>query len=228
MNKHVGRLQQLNDKLSRLPKSDSKARANIESEIVQYIESQIGEKKLATQVARTGAKLGLARLIDQLGEVKVTSDVVVSSQPDESRKPVAPDGIKPPEGTSPAAAKSKKPGEQVYGPPGGIKGKNIYTMSLLTDSGTEADVLTRKAEALSQAAAKVKEAGIADLAHDLHAQAEKLKAEAARLRSKPQATPASPDGSSAELQRSIHELHEQVQHLRKEIGELRELLQRQK
>ena len=100
---------------------------------------------------------------------------------------------------------------------------------------------THQAEALSQASAKLKEAGLHDQAKQLADQAAKLrdkaaeiaKREAERIHAQPQGGFAAGSfsgmafagGPPAELHRGIKELHEQVQLLRKEVAELRELLQ---
>jgi hypothetical protein len=99
-----------------------------------------------------------------------------------------------------------------------------------------------QAEALAQAAHRLKEANLPDQARNLTEQAERARNEAAAAE-KMEADQAQvnarvmndmhdavvlavPGQHGAELHRSIKELQEQVQLLRKEVGELRELLQK--
>lgn len=98
-------------------------------------------------------------------------------------------------------------------------------------------VLAQQAEALTQAASRLKESGLHDQARHLMEHAEKLRDESAAManREREQQRLRARTGGHAEgfitvavppdeLLRSIRELQEQVQSLRKEVAELREIL----
>lgn len=91
----------------------------------------------------------------------------------------------------------------------------------------EIEELSRKADALRSAAAKLKEAGLGDQARSLAEQAEKVEQEAEKLRARSfEVSFTNVDHPPFELHRSIQELREQVQALRGEVGELRKLLEK--
>src|SRR5262249_27864141 len=118
-------------------------------------------------------------------------------------------------------------GPHPWGQPGGGGGPAFGPAS----GGADAEGMLRKAEALFQAAAKLKEAGLEDQAKEIVRQAESTKAWAETVRDHAARFPGGPPGFPAgpiagELQHSIRELHEQVQLLRKEVAELRDLLRR--
>lgn len=191
-------------------------------------------QKLQAQVAKTGggdqeAREKLQRL---MGELEKT---VAERQ---RRKMVMAPGANPfgpgAPGAPVAPGTPLPPGGQAWKFQPGAGGAVPGAVFWMAEGGApEVAELMRKADALTQASAKLKEAGLEQQSRELHEQAEKLRAHAEKIRSKtpdphgfgPWGAGGFAGGPPAQLQRSIHELQEQVQQLRKEIGELRELLQ---
>lgn len=113
-------------------------------------------------------------------------------------------------------------------------GGRFFEARIAPFHGKAAEML-RKAEALQQAAGKLKEAGLEDQARVMDEQSQQMRQTAEKMMVEAAAHPVGSHaiaihgafpGAPHELHKALTELREQVQELRKEVGQLRELLEK--